>query len=211
MTIASTFGAGGSFVGPAVARRLGLAFVDRAIPARLAECVGAPPQDLGADEVEEGGVIAGLIAQAASAGVLFGAPMAGDPDPTGQVARAEELLRRVADTEGAVILGRGGVFLLERRRDVLHVRLDGHQEARVRQAMRLEGLDEERAERRRKELDRGRAAFIRTYYPGRKWEDPANYHLVLDSTAISLDTCTELIVRAAADRLGIAPGATSAS
>jgi hypothetical protein len=30
-------------------------------------------------------------------------------------------------------------------------------------------------------------------------EDPRHYHLVLDSTAISLDTCIEIIARAAQD------------
>lgn len=204
VTIAATFGSGGSVVGPAVARRLGLDFIDRAIPMSLAMRIQEKPHDLGADELDEGGRLTGLIARAASAGVMFGVPLTGDPDPGGEVSRGEELLCKVANTGGAVILGRGGVFLFAGRRDTLHVRLDGPPEARVQQAMRHEGMDAEEAESRRKDLDRARAAYLRTYYPARRWEDPANYHLVLDGTALSFDACTEIVVLAARDRLGLA-------
>ena len=40
VTISATYGAGGSVVGPAVAERLGVPFVDRAIPTRVADDLG---------------------------------------------------------------------------------------------------------------------------------------------------------------------------
>jgi shikimate kinase len=42
VTIAATYGAGGSMIGPAVAKRLKLPFVDRAIPVGLAEKIHEP-------------------------------------------------------------------------------------------------------------------------------------------------------------------------
>ena len=42
VTIAASFGAGGRVVGPAVAERLGLPFVDRAIPVQLAQEMNQP-------------------------------------------------------------------------------------------------------------------------------------------------------------------------
>jgi Cytidylate kinase-like family len=42
ITIAATYGAGGSVIGPAVAKRLGLPFVDRAIPSSVVEKLHEP-------------------------------------------------------------------------------------------------------------------------------------------------------------------------
>jgi shikimate kinase len=42
VTLASLYGAGGSVVGPRVAERLGVAFLDRAIPDRVAKQTGLP-------------------------------------------------------------------------------------------------------------------------------------------------------------------------
>src|SRR5258708_39410693 len=145
VTIAATFGAGGSVVGPEVARRLGLHFIDRAIPSALAERLPSAPAggaELPPDERATAGVVGQLFAQAALSGSIFGYALPGDPDPDGEVARGEALLRQTADAGGAVILGRGAVFVLSDRRDVLHIRLDGPKAARIAQAMRVEGIDE---------------------------------------------------------------------
>ena len=42
VTVSAAYGAGGAEVAPAVAERLGLAFVDRAIPAQVAGRLGVP-------------------------------------------------------------------------------------------------------------------------------------------------------------------------
>lgn len=45
VTVSAPFGAGGSEIGPALARRLGVPFFDRAIPAAVAERLGASVDD----------------------------------------------------------------------------------------------------------------------------------------------------------------------
>jgi cytidylate kinase len=198
VTIAATFGAGGSVVAPEVAERLGLPLVDRAIPAELAEKL-AREVELPEDEVHEGGAVARYLATAVSlSGLYVGVPLSPETRAADdRIAEGEAALRRIADGGGAVILGRAGVFVLRGRPDVLHVRLDASPEARARQVVRHEGLDEETAKRLLKANDRARLAYIRSFHPGERWEDPANYHLVLESTALPLDTCSELIVTAA--------------
>src|SRR4029077_1916912 len=57
-----------------------------------------------------------------------------------EIARTEEILRHIADTTGAVILGRAGVFALKGRQGVLHVRLDGEVEARCRASAAQYGI-----------------------------------------------------------------------
>ena len=60
----------------------------------------------------------------------------------------------------------------------------------------IEGISEEHARARLRAADKARTAYVRRLYRC----DPADaclYHLVLDSTAIPLDTVVELIVTAA--------------
>lgn len=202
VTIAATYGCGGSVIGPAVAKRLGLPFVGRAIPASLADEIHEPLVAALADTAGTS-VVGRLLDRALSySGLFVGVPLT--PEELGvvpDVARVELAIRRLADAGGAVVLGRAGVFILKDRPDVLHVRLDGNAEARRRAAMANLGLDFQTAARQQKRTDHARRAYVAHFYPrAGALGDPRHYHLVLDSTALSLDTCIEVIARAAQDR-----------
>lgn len=202
VTIAATYGAGGSVIAPAVAKRLGLPFVERAIPVAVAERIREPLEAALADDEDHttalGRLLDGILG---SSGLFVGVPES--PEALGAVpdiAKTEEALRRLADDGGAVILGRAGVFVLKDRPNVLHVRLDGNPEARCHAAMARLGIDYATAARTRQSTDRARRAYVRHFYPrAGTWEDPRHYHVILDSTAISIDGCIEIIVRAAQD------------
>jgi cytidylate kinase len=198
VTIAATYGAGGSVVAPAVAEKLRLPLIDRAIPLSLATKLAHP---LAEDERADTGLFARALSRAIDlSGLFVGVPM--PPASLGideRVAATERALRDVADRGGAVILGRAAVFVLDGRLDTLHVRLDGPPEARRAQAMRHDGLDEAMATRLQREADEARGAYVRHFHPGRRWEDPANYHLVIDSTALSLEACADIVATAARD------------
>jgi cytidylate kinase len=202
VTIAATYGAGGSVVGPAVAKRLSLPFVDRAIPVHLAEKMHEPLVAALADDSEAGSAVGRLLDSALGlTGLFAGVPL--DAEQMGvvpAVAQTEKAIRGLADAGGAVILGRAGVFVLKGRPDVLHVRLDGDVEARRRAAMVRGGLDYKSAARKQQATDQARRSYVTHFYPrAGAWDDPRHYHLVLDSTAISIDTCVEIIARAAQD------------
>jgi cytidylate kinase len=113
-------------------------------------------------------------------------------------AATEEVLREQATT-GAVILGRAGALVLRDVPHALHVRLRGSRTRRIAQAMRLESLDKETAERDFHRSDVSREAYVRRWYRVDP-DDPALYHLVIDSTSIDPDACVDLVVRALAGR-----------
>ena len=204
VTIAATYGAGGSVIARAVAERLGLPFVERAIPASVAERIHQPLEAALADDADHTSAVGHLLNRVlATSGLFVGVQSAPELVGVGtDIATTEAALRKLADGGGAVILGRGGVFVLHGRPDVFHVRLDGPVEARRRQAATHEGIDPAAAAKTQQYADRARRAYIHHFYPrAGAWEDPRHYHLVLDSTAISLDTCVEIVVRAAQDHL----------
>jgi len=154
------------------------------------------------DERAEHG-LAGLFARSAVWLVgISGGPL---PPETYQEsaykAETEEVLKRLALGAGVVIVGRAAPFVLGRRPDSLHVRLDGPTDARVRQAMAALDLSEAEARRSQRETDAARAAYVKHFYGG-DWADPKMYQLMIDSTALSLECCSELVITAAAERLG---------
>lgn len=209
VTIAATYGAGGSVIAPAVAARLGLPFIERAIPIDVAKNVNASMEEMLADDLEytsrAGRVLEQIIA---SSGLFVG--VAPTPEEIGEapdIKKTEAILRRLADTSGGVILGRAGVFVLQGHPAVLHVRLHGEVEARCRAAAARRGIDVATAAREQQQTDRARLAYIEHFYPrAGAWSDARHYHVVLDGTVLSADACTDIIVRAARD-LFASPGA----
>ena len=120
------------------------------------------------------------------------------PEPTTDAfcRETERLLIEAADVGDVVVLGRAGAIVLRDRPGALHVRLDGPGEARVFQAMRVEDIDEDEARRRQRSSDRARIDYVKHFYRTDA-RDPRHYHMVLDSTAVAMPTCVDLIVTAA--------------
>lgn len=202
ITLSAPYGAGGSHVGPEVARRLSVPFVDRAIPTGVAERLAVPLQEAIDRDESIGGTLTRMTVWLGQVGQAFGAPGAVPVAPVedDDYRRAtEQVLRDHARGEGAVILGRGAAVVLRGEPRALHVRLDGPEEARIRQGMSVEGVDRATAERHIAETDKARAAYMQHFYRC-SLGDPSLYHLLIDSTAIPLDTCVELIVTAAQAR-----------
>jgi len=179
-----------------VAQRLGVEFLDRAIPTRVAERLRVPIDDALAHDESLGDAIGRLVSTFALLPELAGAmAQAGYLSGEDYRRETERLIKEHTDG-GAVILGRAGAVILRDHPEALHVRLDGPPERRVARAMEIEGLTKADAERLRKEGDRAREAYVRHFYSCDA-RDPALYHLVIDSTAIPLETVAELIVTAA--------------
>jgi cytidylate kinase len=197
VTLAALYGAGGSLIGPRVAERLGVRFLDRAIPSSVAERARVPETVVaGADDEPRSGWdrLADAIGRAS--------PPSG---ATGQVERLDlesrklhgEIERFLADASrsGGVVLGRGGAVVLASVPGALHVYLGGSRDRRVERVMELHDVDRATAARRVKAHDRARREYVRSAY-GIDGDDPALYHLMIDAISLGVDVCVDLIVAA---------------
>jgi hypothetical protein len=201
VTISASYGARGEGVAQAVAAGLGLPFLDRAIPHAVARQLhvteaAAETQDERAPSRWEGffGAFASVEAVSTAVGI---APEALQSTET-YVEATERVIRRVADSTGAVILGRAGMAVLGGRDDVLCVRLDGPVQARIAQAM-ADGADEAAVRDTQRVVDSARERYANVFYNVHQ-DDARLYHLVIDSTALPLDACVDIILRAARAR-----------
>lgn len=196
VTISASYGAGGSQVGPALAERLGVEFLDRAIPTTVADRLSVPLDEALAHDETLGDAIGRFVSSFALLPELAGAMVQAGVLAGEDYRRETEKLIREHAADGAVILGRAGAIILRDEPRALHVRLDGPVERRVQRAMEMEGLTREDAERLRKSGDRAREAYVRHFY-GCDARDPSHYHLVIDSTALPLETVVDVIATAA--------------
>jgi cytidylate kinase len=196
VTVSASYGAGGSVVAPALAQQLGVPFLHRATTS-AGGLAGPEPctERLARDEMDimpAHRLLASFI-QAMPAGPTQTPPPARHHD---EILRrhCEEDIRRLADDGAGVILGRGAAVALGKDLG-FHVRLDGPPGRRVIQGAVIEGVSEDEAGRHLQTADRARTAYVRRLYRADP-TDPRYYHLIIDSTAIPLDTVTEIILLA---------------
>jgi cytidylate kinase len=198
VTIAAWYGAGGSDVGPRVAERLGVLFLDRDIDTAVAERAHVSAEVVHTYTEEGRAGIARLLDRLA----VVTNPELSTQQPLEEVPRLQmevEGFLAEASVHGGVIMGRGANFVLRDVPGVLCVRLVGPREARVQQAMRLRGLDRRSAEYQVEVNDEARIGYVRQHY-SRHPDDPTHYHLIIDSTAMDLDDVVDLVIRASEAR-----------
>ena len=185
-------------VGPALAERLAVPFVDRAIPLQVAEQLDVSVDDVSAhDEQASESFLDRLLRGFVGTDIGVPAPLPSESFTSEDFRQAtEEVLLRQAATGEGVILGRAAMIVLRDDPRVLRVRIHGPADRRLRQAVRVGGVNEQTAKETLDRLDRAHADYVRQFY-GEDINDVALYHLVIDSTAVELGACVELIARAA--------------
>jgi cytidylate kinase len=198
VTLSASYGSGGTRVGQALAEELQVPFVDRLIPLGVAENLDVTVDEAVAhDQKVVSSWLQRLLRGFANADPGVPAPLVGDDFSSDAFLRAtEEVITSHAATGAGVIVGRAGAVVLQQDPRVLRVRLDGPIDRRVDQAVRLEGVDEATARTALPKADRAHLAYLRHFY-NVDVRDPRLYHLVIDSTAIPIEACVELLAVAA--------------
>jgi cytidylate kinase len=205
ITISRQFGALGLPVGRRLAAKFDAEFLDRAIVAQVAVRSGIPESQLETYD-ERLPSIWQRIASALGSGApeFVDPPLVEDEPPALSIhERLVKLTRTVveeaAERGNAVIVGRGGAFILKGKPGVLNVALVGSLEDRVRyllsrvdDAPGAEQLDEPALRNLCKSIDAARAEYIRGTF-GADWMDARNYDLVVDTGRLGVARTVELI------------------
>jgi cytidylate kinase len=201
ITIAREFGAGGSSVAAMLAQRLEAEVIDRRLVAEVAGRLGFTADAVAAQDEHAKSVVDRLVRSFAALGeaygtgwdVRYGEPLA-DPQEAVQLL-TEQVIRQTARRGNAIIIGRGGAFVLADWPDALHVFLRSAESVRIRAIMARFALAEEEARRRLHQIDADRAAYMRQNY-GTDWRDPRHYDLVLDTGRLGYQRAADTILAA---------------
>jgi cytidylate kinase len=190
-------GAGGAYVGQALARRLGIRYVDREILQEAARILGRDDREL--ESLEER--VSSLWDRMAAV-LSWGAPEAAYVPPPLPTLYEEDLfsvesgiIREIAAREDAVFVGRAATWTLREMPGLVSVFLHAPESVRVQRVMRdYEMTDETAANELVRRSDQQRSRFIQSVTGG-SWFSLSHYHLAIDTGAVSLDETAELIGR----------------
>jgi cytidylate kinase len=185
ITIGREFGSGGRTVGRMLAQRRGIPCYDREIIEEIAEKSG-----FAKSYIEE----KGEYGQPSLLGGLFTNRMYYQGQSNEDIIwlYQRELILDLAQRESCVIVGRCADYILREREDVLRVFIHADLDYRARRIVEVYGQREAAPEQRLREKDRRRAAYYQ-FYTDMDWGDARNYHISLDTSALGIEKCVELL------------------
>lgn len=183
VTISREFGSGGRTIGKKVAEKLGISCYDSELIQKIAEESGfAENYVKEAGEYAPGGFLSSVLANRA-----FG--------PTNEDILWEtqcRVIMELAEKGPCVIVGRCADYLLQNKADYLKVFIHADMAFRAKRIVEVYGEREQSPEQRLRDKDKRRAAYHR-FYTDMKWGDARNYHIALDSGALGIEKCADMI------------------
>lgn len=201
ITVSRQYASGGSQIAQLAATRLGWELIDNEFVDRVAQLAGLPREEVEQREERVTGFMERLARTlAGSSPELFmtatgETPVAAPPEEA-IVRVTERVIAEAVRHDRVILVGRGAQAYLGQREGTLHVYVVAPLEARIQRAMERLKVDRKEAERATHEIDDGRRQYVKTYY-GRRWDDPANYDLILNSGPFSYEQCADLMEAAA--------------
>ncbi|MCD8205655.1 MAG: cytidylate kinase-like family protein [Clostridia bacterium] len=188
ITISRQFGSGGRTIGAEVAKKLGIPYYNHDIIARASEKIGLSPEYIEKNSEDKG-----------SASNWFGNAMAA-MNPIGTInngdlvwATQKKIVEQVAAEGPCVIVGRCADYILKDRDDVIKVFVYAPKAFRANRIVEIYGATDEMPEKRLKRMDKRRAAYYR-YYTDMEWGEAKNYDLCLNSGALGIEKCEDILV-----------------
>ena len=190
ITISREFGSGGRTIGRIVAEKLGFAFYDQDLILKVAKESGLAEQIVEKYDEYATHKNSLLYALALSAGAGAG----GTLSFVSRVQHAQaKIITELANKGSCVIVGRGGDYILRGREDCLHAFIHADMQFRAERVVRLYGDNGQKPEQRLRDKDERRKLYYRSFTM-REWGDMHNYHIALDSGALGMETCVDILV-----------------
>ena len=187
ITISREFGSGGRTIGKQVAKKLGIACYDQELIEKIAEQSGYSEEFV--REKSEYTTYGSWFANAFA-----------DRDVRGMTIQdhiwtmQRQLIIDLAKKENCVIIGRCADYILRDEADLLTVFIHAGMQQRAERIVRVYGEREDSPEKRLKDKDKRRRAYYQ-FYTDMEWGDVCNYQIALDSGALGIETCADLIAR----------------
>ncbi len=190
ITISREFGSGGRTIGREVANRLGIPFYDKELVEQIALESGFAPKF-----IEENGEHAPGKSRLSYAFANSGVPGIMNGLSTADFLWSIQcsVILQLAEKGPCVIVGRNADYILKDREDVLDVFIHADMDYRADRIVRLYGESEKSPAARLQEKDKRRQINYQ-HYTGQVWGNANNYDICLNSAALGIESCVDIIV-----------------
>ena len=185
ITISRQFGSGGRTIGRQTAEKLGIPCYDQELIEKLSEKSGFTQEYLKerGEYTQRGGWLANALSTRAGSGMT-------NQDHIWVAQR--ELILELAEKGPCVIVGRCADYILRGEADCLNVFIHASLEKRAERIVKLYGETDVEPEKRLRDKDKRRQAYYQ-FYTDTRWGEAENYHIALDSGALGIEQCVDLI------------------
>ena len=188
ITIGCEYGAKGNAIGKKIAQDLGIKFYDRDLVDEIIKEVGIPTDIM--DRVEEGGTIAGKGAQGDVRGSF-----SKYADLTDRAIHVQkQIIRKLAEKEACVIIGRCSNYILKDRKDTLNFFVYAPEEVRIQATMEKKNIGRKEAAELVKyhdEMLHSRYKYMTGSYRG----DRKGRHMMIDSSVLGWEKTAQYMLQ----------------
>jgi cytidylate kinase len=201
VTISRQFGAGGLSLGKQLADTLGYTFYDDQIIQLISEKAKVSQNWVKSIDRETGGKLQQAISSLMPKGIIdrILSGERGHLDESIYIDLLRQIIIQLADQGNAVILGRGGQYILKDRNDSFHVLLIAEKNYRIRFIEAKYKLSRASAEQIVNAEDKRRMNLYRKFERS-DYDEPIHYHLILNMSKLKLDQATRIIVQMVVDQ-----------
>ncbi len=184
ITITRQYGSGGREIGERLAQSLGIEFYDNRLLEIAAKDSGIHKNHFEEnDEKRTNSFLYLLSTTYGQGGIPF--------DDTLFFAQLNAI-QKVASEHACVIIGRCADYALRDFNNVINLFISAPFDYRVRRAVEVYGIEEKHAAEYVKRIDKQRTSYY-NYYTDKRWGQPQNYELCVDSAALGIDGSVKLI------------------
>ena len=181
ITLSREYGSGGRYIGKLVAEKLGIKLYDKEFVAKLAEETGLSSEYIENNEQKRGALETlnnGYYSGLSNSDELF--------------IKESELIKKVANENSCVIVGRCADFILKENKNVFKVFVYSNMDDKVKRATDIYGLDKNKAEKEINRINKLRANHYK-YYTEKDWNNPENYDICINSDSLGVEKAADLI------------------
>lgn len=188
ITIGRQYGSGGKEIGKKVAEKLGIQCYDSRLIQMAAEEANLDAEKLAhVDEKRANPFLFSVSYENLASGSGYLLPM---NDTLFNI--QSDIIRKLAAQESCIFIGRCADTVLENFPNVYSVFIRAEWECRIKRIVKLHTVGEKEAASICKKMDKQRSLYY-NYFTDKKWSDPSNYDMVLNSSYLGIDHCVDAI------------------
>ena len=194
-TIGREFGSGGREVGEKLAAKLGIKLYDKELLQQAAKDSGFCEEIFeNHDEKPTNSFLYSLVMETYSVSGYSAAPFLDMPLNHKVFLAQFETIKKIAEKESCVIVGRCADYALSDNPDCINVFIHADLDVRIKNVSRNLNITENKARDIINKTDKQRASYY-NYYTSKKWGDSKSYNLSLDAGKLGTDNCVEMILK----------------
>jgi CMP/dCMP kinase len=206
ISISRQLGSGGAYLGQQLAKKLHITYVDREIINKAAQELQVPEQDIESRDETKTPLWRSILSSSSYMNpAIYSPPPLGEPSDQELYQTESEIIERISKSFSAVIVGRGGSYVLRDHPRHLSIFLHGTAQFRTQRIRKLYNLNEEKAKKLIETSDKARGVYLRAM-TGQDWIDSRQYNLCIDTSVTGLDNTVEILLAVIKSRFGVIVG-----